>query len=65
MKEIKVGDIWFEERYAEMRNPKCNMPEKIELIFRELVSRIQALERELALLQKEKAGGGDPFPTKR
>jgi len=52
LKKIKFGNVWFDDRYAELRDSKYNQAEKIEMIFRHLVWRIQQLEQQIDEIKK-------------
>jgi len=45
---IRMGIEWFDDRFQEIKTQGYDFKEKIELILRELIWRIQELEKEVA-----------------
>jgi hypothetical protein len=50
-KNSRMGDIWFGDRFSELRNPNYTQTTVLEMLFRQLLWRIQALEQEVDALK--------------
>jgi hypothetical protein len=54
-----MGDVWFNDRFGELRNPQYNQSTTLEMLFRQLLWRIQELEQEVNGLKSSSGAFSD------